>query len=63
MDEKYKLVGVKGPEVNDTDITFLNRNPFEYDLPPVSFVDYVTDDTIPMKITVEVRKFWFWWKA
>lgn len=49
MDDKYKFIGDLGPELNM--------------YPPIKFFNPFTDDTIHMKITIEVRKFWFWWKA
>jgi hypothetical protein len=60
MNDTYKLVGEKGPELNDADICLVV---LENMYPPITFLDSFTDDTIPMVITVEVRKFWFWWKA
>lgn len=26
------------------------------------FIPKITDDNRPMKVEIEVRKFWFWWK-
>lgn len=55
MNDNYKLVGCKGPELYDGGVILSSY-------PLINFIEPFTDDTIHMKITIEVRKFWFWWK-
>lgn len=63
MDETYKLVGEKGPELNDTNLIFLNRNYLVSQNFPTICVDHDSDETRPMKVEIEIRKFGVWCKA
>ena len=63
MNDKYKLVGEKGPELNDTNLTFLNRNYLIPGILQTICVDHDTDETRPMKVEIEIRKFGFWCKS
>lgn len=59
MNDKYKLVGEKGPEINDVGITLVA---LESMYPPLYYFNPITDETRPMKVEIEVRKFLFWKK-
>jgi hypothetical protein len=59
MNDRYKLVGEKGPELNDVCITLVA---LESMYPPLHYFDVIYDETRPMKVEIEVRKFGLWWK-
>ena len=63
MNDKYKLISEKGPELNNTNLTFLNRNYLVSEIIPTICINHETDETRPMKVEIEIRKFGFWCKS
>ena len=44
MNDKYKLISEKGPELNNTNLTFLNRNYLVSEIIPTICINHETEE-------------------